>query len=213
MVKISSIILICCLVVSFLSVLYKSRPQFLRAFPVYFLVSVCVQLYGEYLGNTGQTNVPLYNLYSTLEFSFYFFVLRCVIQNPLIRKILFFLIPGFPAFSFLNVYLIQGTNVFLTMSYGIGCLLIAVFCILYFVELFQLPRAIDLKTSPAFWICTATLFSYICTFPFWGMVNLLSVSEQNYDKAAIMVNVINILTYILFLIAFLCRIRVRKFTS
>jgi len=115
--------------------------------------------------------------------------------------------------SFINIYRLHGANIFHTWGYGIGCLLITFFCIFYFFELFQMPKAIDLMKAPQFWICTGTLFSYICTFPFWSMTNLMIVSPASYLKALTIVTVINILSYIIFLIAFLCRIRIRKSIS
>ena len=205
--------MVACLLASSFLVFTQKTPGYLKAFPVYFLIAVFVQTYGEYLGMNGKTNIPLYNIYSTLEFSFYFFILRGVTQNARTKKILLFLTIFFPILSFLNIYRYQGTTAFHTLSYGIGCGLITVFCIVYFVELFQMPKAIDLMKSPPFWICTATLFSYICTFPFWGMVNMMTVSMSSYMIANTVVNVINIFSYILFLIAFLCRIRIRKFSS
>lgn len=191
----------------------KKKPRFLLIFPFYFLIGLCTSYYGNYLAYHSRTNIPLYNTYNTFEFSFNFFILRSIIRNTRIRRVLLWLIFGFPLLLFLNIHIYKDTTAYSTISYGIGCLLIVFFCILYFVELFQLPKAIDLMKSPAFWICTATLFSYTCSFPFWGMVNLLTVSRNNFNKAYTIVAVINILSYVLFVIAFLCRIRVRKSTS
>jgi tellurite resistance protein TehA-like permease len=111
-----------------------------------------------------------------------------------------------------NILFIQKMKTFHTVTYSLGCLLIVLFCIYYFFELFRLPKSVKLKHNPAFWICTGLLFFYCCGFPLYGLINYWSdISKlilKNFDK---IITILNIFLYTLFTIAFLC-IRTRKYT-
>jgi hypothetical protein len=212
-VSVDLIFLIVCLLASFTSFFQKPSPLYLRIFPFYFIVTVLVQQIGNYLSQHSIPNAVLYNIYSMAEFPFYFFVLWCIIQNKRVKKAILFILILYSLTAALNLIYFKQGGTFHTVNYGIGCSLIVIFCIVYFVELFQLPKAINLKREPAFWICTAILFSYVCTFPFWGLVGFLSTAPPFIIKNLnIILMIINILSYSLFTIAFLCRIRIRKST-
>ncbi len=113
----------------------------------------------------------------------------------------------------LNIVYIQKMQTFHTYTYVIGCLIIVIFCIYYFFELFRLPKSVKLKNNPSFWICSGLLFFYCCGFPLFGLINswgnISPLILRNFDA---IVTILNIFLYSLFTIAFLCRIKVRKYT-
>jgi hypothetical protein len=158
-------------------------------------------------------NATLYNAYSIFEFLFYFFTLREIIVNKKIKILILILMIIYPLVPLLNILYFYSGNDFHSKTYAVGCILIVAFCIVYFVELFQLPKAPKLKNEPAFWICTAILFNYVCTFPFWGLVNFMNEAPMIViNNLMTILMIINILSYLLFTIAFLCRIKIRKST-
>ncbi|OYW19960.1 MAG: hypothetical protein B7Z54_02450, partial [Sphingobacteriales bacterium 12-47-4] len=115
-------------------------------------------------------------------------------------------------FATLNIEFFQGEDTFHTISFSVGCLLIAFFSILYFLDLLRLPQSEDLITNPFFWILSGLLFFYICGFPLYGLVNLWAniapILIKNLDR---FINILNIFLYSLFTISFIC-IRTRKYT-
>ncbi len=212
-VSVDLIFLVVCFLASLTAFFQKPSPAYLKLFPFYFFVTLLVQQIGTYLSQHSIHNAVLYNVYSIFEFAFNFFVLRLIIQNKGVKGTLLFVLILYPLTACLNLFYFPQGGTFHTVSYAICCSLIVVSCIVYFVELFQLPKAINLKREPAFWICTAILFSYVCTFPFWGLVGFLSTAPPFIIKNLnIILMIINILSYSLFTIAFLCRIRIRKST-
>ena len=120
---------------------------------------------------------------------------------------------GYPVIAFLNFFLIQKVAVFNTMTYSLGCLLIVTFCIYYFFELFQLPHSIILSKEPNFWICSGLLFYFSCTFPVFGLLNFFSApSKTIVQTVTIISNLLDVLLYSSFTIAFLCRIKIKRST-
>ncbi|MDP4131917.1 MAG: hypothetical protein Q8939_17280 [Bacteroidota bacterium] len=212
--SVSLFVLVACFVVSIISFFQKHSPLYLRLCPFYLLVTILVQQIGNYMSQHGIHNALLYNCYSIFEFIFYFFILREIIQNKRIKSVILFILITYTLMALFNVFNSRTGSDFHSKTYAIGCIVIVILCITYFVELFQLPKAANLKNEPAFWICTAILFSYVCTFPFWGLVNFMNTAPKIIIKNLMTILVIiNILSYSLFTIAFLCRIKIRKSTS
>lgn len=187
--------------------------KYLFFFPFFLLITLLVELYGGYLSYKGKSNTLLYNLFTTLEFSFYFYTFSKILSGIKSLKILRYVSIFYPIVTLINIFFIQGQKSFHSVTYSLGCLLVVSFCILYFYELFKLPRMEKLSKTPAFWICTALLFFYCCTFPLFSISNFLSNSslwktlEKPYDMIT---GLLNIFLYTLFSISFLCLVKIRK---
>ena len=166
----------------------------------------------EYLVNHGKYNTGFANLWGTIEFCFYFFVLRELIVNVKIRRVILFVIALFPVFSFVNLYF-QKQDGFNPTNFTIGSLITVSFCIYYFVELFQKAEIQSLARLPAFWIATAILFTTVLTFPTFAFISFMKKVPDIISKNITSIfYIINILTSVLYTIGFLCRIRIRKST-
>ncbi len=201
-----------CFFISLSVYFQKGTETYLRLMPLYLGTAIAVQFLGNYLAHHHQYNVRLYNVFGVAEFTFLFYILRTVIQSPAMRKYILYVIVVFPLAAMINIFFYQ-INSYHTVSYMTGSVLMVVFCIFYFAELFQLTEAPNLLQDPAFWICTAILFSYVCNFPLWSMMNLVSHLKPDLMAKLFYIGVvINILSYLIYIIAFLCRIRIRKST-
>lgn len=202
-----------CFVVS-LSLFFrvKQEHKILRLFPPFLFLTLAAEVWGYYLWQVGSTNVTMYNYFSTFEISFYLFFLSKAHRRAISRKVLLFISPMYIVFATLNIEFFQGEDTFHTISFSVGCLLIAFFSILYFLDLLRLPKSEDLITNPFFWILSGLLFFYICGFPLYGLVNLWAniapILIKNLDR---FINILNIFLYSLFTISFIC-IRTRKYT-
>ncbi len=67
----------------------------------------------------------LYNIFTMLEFVFYFFVLYQIIQNKKAKRIIFHISWIYVLLFLINITFIQKITGFHTMTYSLGCLLIA----------------------------------------------------------------------------------------
>lgn len=203
--------------VASLTVYFVPKPAqlYLKIFPPFLLATASVELLGLYMQERNSSNLKIYNFFTVIEFCFYFFVLSQVIANLRMKKVIIATIFIYAAGAAVNILFFQGAKkTFHTVTYSIGCLLVTVYCIFYFWELFKLPKSIKLHLNPAFWICTGLLFFYICGFPLYGFINyLVSVSVLLRNNFFLIVTILNIFLYTLFTIGFLCRIRIKKSTS
>ena len=186
----------------------------LRMFAFFLFITVVVEFFGYYLSFHHRTNIELYDLFGVFEFSFYFWFLRMVIRNSVAKKIILGLLLIYPIFSLINIFLIQGVSSFPTVTYATGCLIIVIMTVYYFFELFMLPRGTHLFRDPLFWICFGLLLFYCCSFPIFGLSNFLAKATWFKPRfLGILLDLVNILLYSSFTIAFLCRIKIRKSIS
>jgi len=187
---------------------------YLKIFPIFLTVILIIGLRIGYLSSHYKSNIGFYNLFTTIAFIFYFFSLQQIIVNKKVKRIIVYIAFIYPLITLLNIFWIQTGAVFNTITFSLGCLLIVMICIYYFLELFQLTSSINLLTQPSFWICSGLLFYFSCSFPLLGLVNFLkSPSKIIGNSLAIISNLLDVLLYSSFTIAFLCRIKIRKSMS
>jgi hypothetical protein len=193
----------------------KELP-YLKFFPPFLLITLIAECWGAYLSSVGsissrQLNTAMYNFFSTFEFCFYLWFISILISKPAMKKSIRITMVAYALVAIINILFIQKIYVFHTTTYSLGCLLVVIFCIYYFLELFRLPKSVKLISSPAFWICTGLLFFYICGFPMYGFIKLwmnVDLVAKNFGN---IVNMLNVFLYSLFTIALLCS-KIRKYS-
>lgn len=206
------IIILATLLISVAVYFQKPANLYLKLFPAYFLCGFFSEWGMEYLANHGRYNAGLANAWCIIEFSFYFFVLREIIFNKTVRRILLIVMCFYVFFSVFMLY-IQKQVGFNAVNFATGCLIAVVFCIYYFVELFQGSETQSLTVLPAFWIATAILFTNVCTFPMYALISFMKeLPLVISNNLANIYAIVSVLTSILYSIGFLCRIRIRKYT-
>jgi len=199
--------------VASLTVFYKPDPidSFLKYFPPFLMTTLLVEVLGAWLNRTGRDNLLLYNFFTSFEFSLYLWIISLIIINRTAKKVMRIAMVVYFLIAIINILFLQ-KKVFHTVTYAFGCLVIAVVCIYYFLELFRLPRSVRLSSSPAFWICSGLLFFYICGFPLFGLFNYWSgISKLVVKNFGEILTILNVFLYSLFTLAFLC-IRTRRYT-
>jgi hypothetical protein len=202
-------------ILSFFLFFKKGSPRYLKYFFPFLITTLLCDSLGWYISVVkGQNSLPVYNLFTAFEFLFYLWVIWNVIQAKTVKKILFYILIVYPVLAVVIILLIQKIHHFHSITYGLGCLLVIFFCIYYFFELFRVQHAIKLISEPAFWICTALLFFYCCTFPLFVATNFLDTIPVVIKRnAKFILTLLNVLLYSLFIIAFLCKIKIRKSSS
>jgi len=193
--------------------LYRQETSdiYLRIFPIFlFVVTILVGLC-SYFAYRHINNTSLFNLLTIFQCCFYFFILYRVIHNRIARNIALHLVWIYPLIATSYMVFLQRHGTFHSITYSLGGLLVVGITIFYFLELFQRPQSVNLTRNPDFWICSGLLFYFSCTFPLYGMSNYLETFPVFIvmNLGAIF-NVLDILLYLSFSIAFLCRLRIRK---
>lgn len=188
-------------------------PFFLHLFPWYLFVTFCVEYAGTVIAYRGGNTTTLYNIFSAIEFIFYFWMFSNIIHHATIKKILRICVLAYPLVFIINKTFIQKGEQYHTYTAGLGSFLIVLAAVYYFFELFQSEKSVDLVREPAFWISSGLLFFYSCSFPLFSLVShFYSPSNKIINYLASLSSLLNILLYSSFIIAFLCRVRIRKFS-
>jgi hypothetical protein len=201
---------IICLLASFTLFLQASTPQYLKSFPFFIALTIVVEIIGSLLKKDFYTVTLLYSFFTAFEFVYYLLIIKYTIYNKKAKKTISWVLATYPVLVVINIFFIQ-PRTFHSITYSLGCLLVVVACIYYFFEIFQSRYSVNLVREPAFWICSGLLFFYCCTFPLYGVWNLLPglprIILQNVNT---ILTLLNYLLYSLFSIAFLCRLGLRK---
>lgn len=195
---------------SFALLFQKKVPLYLKLFIPYMAITLTVETIGYLMNKAGEDASLLYYLFTVFEFAFYFYALHCIIRTGRMKKVIFGIFISYPVLALVNIFFIQ-PHQFPSISYSVGCLLTVGMCIYYFYELFHLPTSANLVREAAFWICTALLFFYICSFPLFGLYKFLyTASNIIMQNISVVLYMMNVLLYTLFTTAFLCGIRRRQ---
>lgn len=192
----------------------RNRQKSYCYFPAFLLISSIVEIIGVWMKTRHQNNILLYNLFSIFEFLFYLQFLLQLIDNNKIKNILRISIIILPLLCLLNIFFIQGPHSFHTITFILGSSLIDVFGILYLIQLFNNPDELALTRTPSFWMVIGILFFYISTPSFLGVLNYAaSLPRIATIQLTHLLTFVDSMLYTLFIIAFLCRINIRKYIS
>ncbi|MDE3236621.1 MAG: hypothetical protein KGO81_11750 [Bacteroidota bacterium] len=208
---ISLISLLISLIIGIYSAPSHNKKLYTKVFPGFLFISLLVEIISVYRNWKHLNTIFIYNIFTVIEFSFYLWLIFEIINKKRAKKIIGFAIGFYFITAAINIFFIQGLHHFHTLTYSLGCLLIVAACIYYFYELFERPHFINLLKEPPFWICTGLMFFYTCSFPIYGLSNLLlSLPKIFIKNIGTFIILLNVFLYTMFTIAFLCKIKVRK---
>ena len=203
--------LIVCTIASIAIFFQRPILSYLRLFPIFLIVTFFVELTSNWLAIHRGSNVELSNIYLIFNFSFYLFFFKKIVNNRSVKKTIIVIAMFFIFLSVMNILYWQKIDQWNSISYSFGSLLVIVLSSYYFFELFRNPKAKKLSKEPAFWICSGLLFFYTSSFPFLGLNNFLrNMPQVMVEQLGFILMLLNIMLYLLFTIAFLCRLNFRK---
>jgi hypothetical protein len=219
-ITIGDLIQLSIFIISLSLFLRKPVPVYLRFYPVYFFFLMIVDMVMEYTADHSIHNNIILNIWDPLEFSYYFFVIGQLVVSQKAKQRILYIIILFIVFSFTNLIFFQHNDLFNPVNFTIGTVLTVILCIYYFFELSQKTEAQPISRLPGFWIISAILFNAVLIFPIFAMISFMSQLNKANHKTSMIVfnhidaifNIISILTYVLYSIGFLCRIRTSKST-
>jgi len=188
-------------------------PVYLRVFPIFLFLTLCVESYSLYINLQGRHNVAFYNFYNMVETGFYLYVLREIIANATVKKAIIWAFIAYASFGFWNALSWQKMSHFNNVTFALGALIIVAFSIFYFMEVFQKKEASNLLFEPSFWICSGLIFFNTGALPFFGLIHMIErLPELMISRIMIAELILNIFLYSTFALSFLCRLRIRKYT-
>lgn len=206
-----TIVISICLFTNIFYVARNLTPIYIKAFIPFLLISLILEVFTTKMALKGSSTTDIYNLSTILEICFYLWVLYQLIENKLLRIGIIVCQTTYTVISFIDIYTSRNLDRFHSITYSVGGLFIVFFTIAFFYQLFAKPKAIFLTKEPPFWICTGLLLFYSVTFPLFAFVNYItSFPTIITNNLLYILLVLNVFLYLLFTIAFLCRIKIKK---
>jgi hypothetical protein len=192
----------------------RGGEPFLKTFPYFLLVNACFDTTTNYMALKVIHNVFIGNVNTLVVISYYLFLLRQIVHGKTARTGILISLILFILVSIASFFIVKDADTFSSITNCLGSLLIVAACVYFFWELFQRAYSGPLSRQPAFWICSGLLFYFTCTFPLYGATNLIKALPKVILQNLLVILIsLTILLYLSFVIAFLCRIRIRKSMS
>lgn len=191
----------------------------MRIFPAYLFVSAAVEFFADedilhlfryrpFGVHHDYVALVLYNLYTPFElFIFAWFVLR-IIQSTSIKRLVIGLLMLYCLFFI--IYSVRsdiGRNSNF-ISIILENVIIIIPCLTWYRELFTRNEPVNLYKEPAFWLVTGIFFYLATVTPFYvASIYLISQNlHRLYETFSSINNFSLIITYMLFIKGFTCRI-------
>src|SRR4030095_9411652 len=189
-------------------------PLYLRLLTFTLMINFVIDTIGTYLVLNNYPTNNLYNIYNIFYFELYLIIMYSIVKNRRAKRIMFNIMIAFAIIGIVNLFFIQWFQNFQSFTYSLGCLLVVAFCIYYFFELFLAPTYIKLAYEPSFWLTTGLLFYYCCIFPMASVMNIIGtdIPLKTINFIQTLNVLVNVLMYSLFTIAFVCRMKIKKYS-
>lgn len=158
-----------------------------------------------------QSTQWVYNIFIPVEFVCYGYFFLLILKTRWIRQLVWALIIGCLAGGVATTFLVFHFHKWNSYQAIAAALFTIVFAVSYYYELFISDVRFELRSKPEFWIATGMIIFYSCQLPFLGTVNYLVKTSMNLALSLLNVlRCIDILMYLIFCYAFLCRIIIKR---
>src|SRR5215218_9613439 len=193
---------------------YRQYPLYLKLFIPFLVITLLVEMaVAFHWFHFEGSNLWLYNVFTVLEFCFYFFIFFLNLKEKRAKQTALFSGPIFFVLAAINIFFIQGTDHFHTITYRIASVALAIYCFLFFRQLLQVDTETNVLRNPMFWIATGLLFFYSGFFFYFCAYDYVAFTKVplNLQLWKIISRSLNILLYGFFFITFLCNLKPLKF--
>ena len=129
----------------------------------YFIASVLIFGYSNYLADQVKNNMFLYHIFSILELSLLLGYFRKIIGTSIVKRVIIWIIVLFLGFSLCNIIYLENLNSLNSNSQSIEFLILIIFCFIYYNELAKSDEIVIFFKIPVFWIVTGFFIYFSCT--------------------------------------------------
>jgi hypothetical protein len=187
----------------------RQKDYYLKTLPFFFLITLAVELIGRYYKLRSINNVPIYNLYSVLQLTYFIGCLFLILKRSFVKKLMLLNL----IFCVINIFGIQGVKVFHTYSYTVSAIIITFLCVYYYYYLFKDALVETLWKDSQFWFVTATFSFYTISLTIISVMNYIADLPPDTIRL-IRKSLLNLnsIFYFLLSIAFICNLNIRKYS-
>lgn len=150
----------------------KYNDTFLKYFVFLIWYNVANEFFARYYSaHIAYNNMVLYNIYRVVEFSFYFLLYQDLVIKQKHKKIIriFFVLYLLSVVG--NCFVDNFFTTYFANTFFVGALFIIISIMLYFSEILNSEKIINVTRLFSFWISIAVFMQYTTTIPFKIMMN------------------------------------------
>ncbi len=174
LVDIKNVVLVLLFITAILATIFyrKYKHNFLK----YFLPLIWYNVANEFIAplysiHISYNNLILFNIYRIVEFTFYFLMYQNLVENKRNKKTIRIFMIIYYISVVVNCFLQDFRSDYFARSFFVGASLIIVSIIIYFSEILNSERIINLNRMLAFWLSIAVFLLYITSIPFKLIMN------------------------------------------
>lgn len=135
-------------------VLFRKVPKETILLFWYFIFSIALFWYSNYLADRSIPSVFLYHIFSVAELAFLLPYFVIITNKNGLKKITYWVLGGFIAVSIINILLLESLQSLNSNTLAIEFLIIIVYCFIYYLQLSQTEKLLGFFKEPTFWIVT-----------------------------------------------------------
>jgi hypothetical protein len=168
------------LVTAFVIFYKKKYPDYCIPLVWYFILSIIIFGFSNYLADRRINNLVLYNIFSVIEL----IILTCFFRKIIFLKkgkdIPSFILLSFCIFSILNLFFLENYASMNSNLIAIEFLILIVYCFTYFIELSKTDRIIFFFKEPVFWIISGFFVYFSSCIIVFVLYKYASITNQSF---------------------------------
>lgn len=193
------------------------KPLVVNKWFVLFLwATATIELLGIILTSEPKIKIAMYNIFNIAEFIFYLSFLYYLTEIKWLKKVIIFSLVPFIVYSLLNLIFSQGFYVYNSNTHTLGSVMLISVCLLKFYEIsITESNFLQVLKWPLICIISGLLIYYSGNLTNSALFNYqINLNPDNAVKLYKLINhSLNIVLYILFIIAFIIENRLNKMAS
>lgn len=196
----------------------RKWPKLFKVFSIFICTTAVVEVFAvawvfwlhEKFG-FNPYNHWIYGAFITVRHLFLLYFFYNILTSPLIKKLIKYSVMPVVAFAIINYAFIQTPFELNSYTIIITNLITILLCLAFFYQVLKEEKLIDLTRSAEVWIVSGTFLYYAVTLPLFVIFILLLRSSAHLTDVFFQINdLMNIIMYTSYLIAFLCKPHFRK---
>lgn len=184
----------------------RQEPYYLKLAVLYLFMNLVAETAGLYLKSKGARNYWIYNISTTLEFVFYFYIYYRAITLVPVKRAIKYGGTVIILFCVANMLFIQKMDHFHSYSFLLGSVGVIFLSILYLRQLLMNSFLINPVRKKMFWISMGVFFSYMGTFFYLGLFEIVHYQNRYFEyQLGLLLNVLNAILYLMYIFSFYAR--------
>lgn len=204
-----TVLSLCCLC-SLVSWKY-GYARHMKLFSILLGLSLITECIATILKHFNRSNHAVYSWFMLFEYCLYALFFRSLLRHRRAQRAIDIFLLVFPFTWAATTFLVFSVHGWNSYSLLLGDVFTIILCLIFFYELFTSEELRNFVEIPEFWIAAATFSYSCCEIPITGMLNYLS---DNYETVAVkltkVLQVLNILMYLIITVAFILPLLIRR---